>query len=239
MESGSRTLQAGNIKNITRNSITSDSIMYETKFHTEDLSDKSFLVTGGAGFIGSNIVEYLLKHHAGKVRVIDNLITGSIHNVEEFKEYPNFEFIEGDIRDLIICKEVCQDIDYVLHQAALGSVPRSLKEPEVTNSINVDGFVNMLIAAKSHEALVLWYFTPMALAFTSHVACDVCVYDRIGDRANRIDPPAEFSDWEDKLLARADVVLRNGEEIAEDMPQPDVRHSGNTDRARILEASLK
>src|SRR2546428_3331596 len=108
--------------------------MYETKYHTAELSDKSFLVTGGAGFIGSNVVEYLLKHHARKVRVIDNLITGSINNVKEFQEYPAFEFIEGDIRDLIICREVCQDIDYVIHQAALGSVPRSLKEPETTNS---------------------------------------------------------------------------------------------------------
>ncbi len=170
--------------------------MYETKYHSEDLSDKSFLVTGGAGFIGSNIVEYLLKHHAGKVRVIDNLITGSIHNVEEFKEYPNFEFIEGDIRDLIICKEVCQDIDYVLHQAALGSVPRSLKEPEVTNSINVDGFVNMLIAAKDEKVKRFVY------ASSSSVYGDSRDLPQIEDRIGKPLSPYAVSKYVNELYAK-------------------------------------
>jgi len=170
--------------------------MYETRYHTEDLSDKSFLVTGGAGFIGSNIVEYLLKHHAGKVRVIDNLITGSIHNIEEFKEYPNFEFIEGDIRDLIVCREVCQDMDYVLHQAALGSVPRSLKEPELTNSVNVDGFLNMLIAAKDEKVKRFIY------ASSSSVYGDSRELPQIEDRIGKPLSPYGVSKYVNELYAK-------------------------------------
>lgn len=125
--------------------------MYNIKYHDKDLSSFSFLVTGGAGFIGSNIVEYLLKYGAGKVRVLDNLATGRASNLAEFKSHPAFEFIEGDIRDLEVCRNVCRGIDFVSHQAALGSVPRSIKEPENTNAVNVSGFVNMLIAAKDAE----------------------------------------------------------------------------------------
>lgn len=125
--------------------------MYNIKYHDKDLSSFSFLVTGGAGFIGSNIVEYLLKYGAGKVRVLDNLATGRASNLAEFKSHPAFEFIEGDIRDLEVCRNTCRGIDFVSHQAALGSVPRSIKEPENTNAVNVSGFVNMLIAAKDAE----------------------------------------------------------------------------------------
>ena len=170
--------------------------MYETKYHTEDLSDKSFLITGGAGFIGSNIVEYLLKHGVGKVRVIDNLSTGSISNIEEFKEYPAFEFIEGDIRDLIICKEVCQDIDYVLHQAALGSVPRSLKEPETTNSVNVDGFLNILIAAKDEKVKRFVY------ASSSSVYGDSLDLPQIEDRIGKPLSPYAVSKYVNELYAK-------------------------------------
>lgn len=122
--------------------------MYETPYHTSDLSNTSFLVTGGAGFIGSNIVEYLLKYGAKKVRVLDNLATGRIENVDLFKNNPAYEFIKGDIRDLETCRKACDGIDYVSHQAALGSVPRSIKEPQNTNDVNVGGFVNMITAAK-------------------------------------------------------------------------------------------
>ena len=122
--------------------------MYKNKYHDTVIEDKTFLVTGGAGFIGSHIVAYLLKNNAGKVRVLDNLITGNYLNIQEWENHPNFEFIEGDITDTATCLRACKDVDYLSHQAALGSVPRSLKDPARTNSINVDGFLNMMIAAK-------------------------------------------------------------------------------------------
>ena len=122
--------------------------MYEQKFHSEDISGNSFLVTGGAGFIGSNIVEYLLKNGAGKVRVLDNLSEGLRENVEMFLNNFNYEFVEGSIADYATCLKNCEGIDYVLHQAALGSVPRSIKNPVATNEANVTGFLNMLTAAK-------------------------------------------------------------------------------------------
>ena len=118
-------------------------------FHNKDISKNSFLVTGGAGFIGSHIVEYLLTHNAGKVRVLDNLATGSIKNVELFAAYKQYEFILGDIRDAGVCNNACEGIDYVTHQAALGSVPRSVKDPITSNEVNVGGFVNMITAAKN------------------------------------------------------------------------------------------
>lgn len=116
-------------------------------FHTEDISNKSFLVTGGAGFIGSHISEYLLKNGAGKVRVLDNMVNGFDSNLTLLKEYPAFEFIEGDIRNETICQQACEGIQFVSHQAALGSVPRSIKEPVYFNEVNVGGFVNILKAA--------------------------------------------------------------------------------------------
>ena len=116
----------------------------------EQLTGKRFLVTGGAGFIGSHIVRYIIENN-GFVRVLDNLLTGHIENIDEHRSSSNFEFIEGDITDLATCKKVCEGIDYVCHQAALGSVPRSLLFPEKSHEINVSGFVNMLIAAKDHN----------------------------------------------------------------------------------------
>ncbi len=119
----------------------------ENKFHNQDLSSLSFLVTGGAGFIGGHIAEYLLKNGAGKVRVIDNFANGFASNIDLLKAYNGFEFMEGDIRNLETCRKVCEGINYVSHQAALGSVPRSIKDPSSTNDVNVGGFVNILKAA--------------------------------------------------------------------------------------------
>lgn len=127
--------------------------MYEKKYHIIDLTKHSFLITGGAGFIGSNLVEYLLKYGAGKVRVLDNFSTGFHENINEFKSYPAFELIEGDIRDLETCRRAVEGIDYVSHQAALGSVPRSINDPITTNEVNINGFLNMLFAVKENGSV--------------------------------------------------------------------------------------
>jgi UDP-N-acetylglucosamine 4-epimerase len=117
-----------------------------TKYHTTDLSNHTFLITGGAGFIGSNLVAYLLKHNAKKVRVLDNLATGFMKNLAAFKDNSRFEFMEDDIRNLETCKKAMEGMDYVSHQAALGSVPRSIDDPVTSNEVNVGGFLNMLVA---------------------------------------------------------------------------------------------
>jgi UDP-N-acetylglucosamine 4-epimerase len=106
------------------------------------------LVTGGAGFIGSNIVEYLIKYNAGHVRVLDNLSNGYFENIKDFMGLPNFEFILGDIRNIETCKKAIDGMDFVSHQAALGSVPRSIADPITSNEVNVGGFLNMLTAVK-------------------------------------------------------------------------------------------
>lgn len=125
--------------------------MYDNPFHKENLNEYSFLVTGGAGFIGSHLVEYLLKYKAGKIVVLDSLATGRMQNVDLFKNHPNYQFIKGDITDLEVCRSACKNIDVVLHQAALGSVPRSFIEPERTNASNIGGTLNMMIAAKDNK----------------------------------------------------------------------------------------
>jgi UDP-N-acetylglucosamine/UDP-N-acetylgalactosamine 4-epimerase len=116
-------------------------------FHNKDLSNSAFLVTGGGGFIGGHITEYLLKNGAKKVRVLDNLVNGFQKNLDILKQYPAFEFIEGDIRNADTCLNACEGIDYISHQAALGSVPRSMKEPIYFSDVNSTGTVNIFKAA--------------------------------------------------------------------------------------------
>jgi UDP-N-acetylglucosamine 4-epimerase len=128
-----------------------------------DLSNKSFLVTGGAGFIGSNIVKYLLDNNAGKVRVLDNLATGSKNNLAEFLGKNNFEFVEGNICNADTCKNCCKGIDYISHQAALGSVPRSIKNPLHTHEVNATGFLNMLTAARDASVKKFVYASSSAV----------------------------------------------------------------------------
>ena len=117
---------------------------------------RTWLITGVAGFIGCNLLEALLRNEQ-RVVGLDNFATGHKTNLEEIRgavtpqQWEKFRLIEGDIRDLKICGEACVGVDYVLHQAALGSVPRSLKDPITTNSVNTDGFLNMMVAARDAE----------------------------------------------------------------------------------------
>ena len=127
--------------------------MNKNQYHTQELSNYAFLITGGAGFIGSNLVGYLLKYGAKKVRVLDDFSNGHKENLTGFKNHPAFELIEGDIRDLTTCKKAMKDMDYVSHQAALGSVPRSIEDPATTNAVNITGFLNMMIALKESDTV--------------------------------------------------------------------------------------
>ncbi len=123
---------------------------------------KTWLITGVAGFIGSNLLETLLKLNQ-KVVGLDNFATGHQHNLDEVQslvspeQWAGFNFIEGDIRQLEDCQRACQGVDYVLHQAALGSVPRSINDPITTNSTNIDGFLNMLVAARDAKVQSFTY----------------------------------------------------------------------------------
>lgn len=111
---------------------------------------KHILITGGAGFIGSNLTEYFLAK-GYQVTCLDNFATGHRYNVAPFLADPNYKLIEGDIRDFKTCQDAVTGVDYVLHQAALGSVPRSIKDPQTSNEVNVTGFLNMLTAARDEK----------------------------------------------------------------------------------------
>jgi UDP-N-acetylglucosamine 4-epimerase len=114
---------------------------------------RNWLITGVAGFIGSNLLEALLKLNQHVIG-LDNFSTGHQHNLDEVQtlvtpeQWANFRFINGDIRDLNTCQQACVGVDYVLHHAALGSVPRSIEDPILANQNNIDGFLNMLVAAR-------------------------------------------------------------------------------------------
>jgi UDP-N-acetylglucosamine 4-epimerase len=110
------------------------------------------LITGGAGFIGSNICEKLLTmEEVGVVRVVDNLISSSKENISHLLQHKKFEFVEGDIRDFDLCRDITKDITTILHQAALGSVPRSIKDPITTNDFNITGTLNIFSAARENQ----------------------------------------------------------------------------------------
>lgn len=131
--------------------------MYNTIYHNADISRNSFLITGGAGFIGSNLAGYLLKYGAGKVRVLDNLSTGHMRNIQEYLSHPAFEFVQGDIRNHETCQDAVENMDFVLHQAALGSVPRSIVDPVTSHDVNITGFLNVLMAVKKSSARRMVY----------------------------------------------------------------------------------
>ena len=113
----------------------------------QQLRSSKILVTGGAGFIGSNLAEALLRE-GSRVVCLDNFSTGKQENIKDFLTHPDFSLLTGDIRNADDCRRACEGTDYVLHQAALGSVPRSIKDPATSNDVNVGGFVNMLVAAR-------------------------------------------------------------------------------------------
>ncbi|MEO6838801.1 MAG: SDR family oxidoreductase [Ginsengibacter sp.] len=167
----------------------------DSKFHNQDLSGSSFLVTGGAGFIGGHIAEYLLKNGAAKVRVLDNFSNGFKSNLDVLRGYTGFEFIEGDIRNFDICKKACEGINYVSHQAALGSVPRSIKDPSSTNDVNVGGFVNILKAAVDNNVKQFVY------ASSSSVYGDEPTLPKKEDRIGNCLSPYAVSKRADELYA--------------------------------------
>jgi UDP-N-acetylglucosamine/UDP-N-acetylgalactosamine 4-epimerase len=135
---------------------------YEQLLRELPQQPQTWLITGVAGFIGSNLLEALLKLDQ-RVVGLDNFATGYQHNLDEVQslvspqQWANFQFIQGDIRELADCQRACAGVDYVLHQAALGSVPRSLADPITTNSANITGFLNMLVAARDAQVKSFTY----------------------------------------------------------------------------------
>lgn len=154
--------------------------MYEKIYHTIDIRKSKFLITGGAGFIGSNLVEYLLKNNAGLVRVLDNFSTGHKSNIDSFFSHSNFELIEGDIRILSDCIKAVDEIEYVFHEAALGSVPRSIIDPITSNDVNISGFLNMLCSIKESSTVKRLVYAASSSTYGDHKELPK-VEDRIGN----------------------------------------------------------
>ncbi len=135
-----------------------------------DFSKYTFLVTGGAGFIGSNIVNFLMLNNAKKVNVLDNLSTGYFNNIAHFIGLDNFNFMEGDIRDIEACEKSIEGVNFILHQAALGSVPRSINDPITTNSVNIDGFLNILNVASKSKSLIKMIYAASSSTYGDSVS---------------------------------------------------------------------
>ncbi|HEY9061624.1 MAG TPA: SDR family oxidoreductase [Pseudobacteroides sp.] len=157
--------------------------------------DSLFLVTGGAGFIGSNITEALLDM-GYRVRVLDNFATGKKDNIANFVQNSNFQLIEGDIRDSDTCNEACKNVDYVLHQGALGSVPRSINDPRTSNDVNITGMLNMMIAARDNGVKRFVY------ASSSSVYGDEVNLPKIEDRVGKPLSPYAITKKVNELYGR-------------------------------------
>lgn len=156
------------------------------------------LITGGAGFIGSNLVESLLQNEKiSLVRVLDNFATGHKKNIEEFFSNPKFELIEGDIRNIDDCLLACKNIDAISHQAALGSVPRSINDPLTSHNVNVNGFINMLEAARVNN------IKRMVYASSSSVYGDLKESPKVESRVGKVLSPYAATKMTNELYAEA------------------------------------
>jgi UDP-N-acetylglucosamine 4-epimerase len=162
------------------------------------------LVTGGAGFIGSNLAETLLQDkRVSLVRVLDNLATGSRNNLGSFAKHPKFEFVEGDIRDYQTCLAACQTIDLVTHQAALGSVPRSIADPLTSNNVNITGTLNIFTAAKENGIQRVVY------AASSSTYGDHPGLPKVEDQIGRPLSPYAVTKYVNELYAQVYASLYN------------------------------
>lgn len=156
------------------------------------------LITGGAGFIGSNLVQAFLNDpQISHVRVLDNLVTGHLINIEEFFNNDKFEFLEGDIRNSATCLKACRGIDVITHQAALGSVPRSIRDPIASHDVNVNGFLNMLEAAKASNISRFVY------ASSSSVYGDLNESPKFESRVGKVLSPYAATKMTNELYAEA------------------------------------
>lgn len=156
------------------------------------------LITGGAGFIGSNLVAHFLNQpNVGLVRVLDNLSNGKLENIQEYQDNPKFEFLEGDIRDLDTCLQATLGIEYISHQAALGSVPRSIKDPLTSHQVNVNGFLNVLEAAVKNGIKKIVY------ASSSSVYGDLKESPKVEARVGKVLSPYAATKMSNELYAEA------------------------------------
>lgn len=172
----------------------------------EILKWKNILVTGGAGFIGSHICDFLLKIGVGFIRILDNLSTGNKKNIENILElYPNVEFLYGDITNLEICRKACDGIDIICHQAALGSVPRSVNDPLASHNTNVNGFFNILMAAKENNIKRIVYASSSSVYGTNNN--QIKLENEIGDQMS----PYAVTKYIDEIYAKIFTNIYNME----------------------------
>lgn len=166
----------------------------------QQITKQIILVTGGAGFIGSNLCEHLLEHD-NKVVCLDNFATGKTSNIQHLLSNPNFTLIVGDIRNLADCHKAAAGVDYILHQAALGSVPRSINDPITSNDVNVSGFLNMLVAARDAKVKKFVY------AASSSTYGDSEELPKVEDRIGKPLSPYAITKYVNELYA--DIFYRS------------------------------
>jgi len=169
------------------------------------ITNKRVLVTGGAGFIGSNLCEDLLKYD-NEVVCIDNFSTGHFRNIKDFIDHPKFNLIVGDIRKIEDCRKAVDGVDLVLHEAALGSIPRSINDPVTTNSVNIDGFLNILVAVRDAKVKRMVY------AASSSTYGDSETLPKVEDIIGKPLSPYAVTKYVNELYAHV-FALNNGMEL--------------------------